>query len=192
MSLLFISFFGFVALLLGLFLWAIRKPRHTHRKPEISDFFEDAGKPHISSLPQIRQALSAADNAYLESKGGGKLAKRVQRERKTVVLAYLTALQDDFERLLQQAKLVAALSPEVVAMHEFERMRLSLEFSLRCTTIRARILFGAPPVVQLSGLSDVVSGLTVRIESAMRGLAERAAAATEIPSPLDHRSIDSI
>ena len=192
MSPLFLSFFGLIALLFCLFAWSLRKSPKPEDKLNLTSFFEEDSRPHVSFMPQIRQALAAKDSAFLSQRAGSKLAKRLRRERKAIALAYLAALQDDFEELLRHAKLIAVLSPEVVAMHEFERIRLSLEFSLRCRWIHARILFGSAPALQLCSLSDVVSGLTVRIESAMRQLAERAAAAAELASALDGRRIDSI
>jgi hypothetical protein len=184
MSFLFLSFFGFVALLLGFFIWSLRKPSQPQEKISLSAVQESTSRPNINFLPQIRQALGPADTEFLEGKIGRKHARRVRRERKAIVLAYLSALQSDFEKLLRQVTLIAVLSPEVVAMHEFERIRLSLEFSLRCKLIRCRIHLGFAAIPELSSLSDFVSGLTVRIESAMRELAERAAT-NNLSSPLN-------
>jgi hypothetical protein len=192
MSILFITFFVFVALLFCVFVWSLRKPATRADKSGLTGLLKSTSRTHVNFMPQVRQALSAADHAFLVERSGNKLAKRVQRERKTITLSYLSALQGDFEKLLEEAKLIAVLSPEVVALHEFERIRLSLEFSLRYKWIRARTLFGWAPVPQLCSLGDFVSALTVRIESAMRELAEHAAAAAELASPLDRRGIDSI
>jgi hypothetical protein len=185
-----LSFVGFVTLLLGVFLWAMgRKRRHDSPK-NWGRLPEESGHRHVSYMPQIRQAMSGADKNFLLQKSGSKLARRVQGERRAIALRYVNALQSDFSKLVQQAKAIALLSPEVVAVHEFERVRLSLEFSIRCKTIRARILFGTTPLSQLSALSDLVSGLTVRIEAAMREIGERAAAASALASPLDGGGVD--
>ena len=191
MSPLFLSFFALIAVLLAFFVWSLRRPSLTEKKTRRPAFLDGNARPNITFLPQIRQALSPADELFLVKKVGSKLAKHIQRRRKAVALAYLEALHTDFDRLLQQAKLIAVLSPEVVAMHEFERVRLSLEFSLRCALIRARIALGAAPILELGSLSDVVSGITIRIESAMRQLAERAAVATDIASPLQGGGVGS-
>lgn len=190
MSLLFLSFFGFIALLLVFFIWALRKPAKPQQKNVPTAFQESTFRTHINFLPQIRQALSPSDKEFLNQRAGRRLAKRVRRERRAIALDYLAALQGDFERLLQQATMIAVISPEIVPMQEFERIRLSLEFSLHCKLIRARIILGFAPIPELSSLSDVVSSLTVRIESAMRELAERAA--TNLSSPLNRSGIDAI
>lgn len=52
----------------------------------------------------------------------------MRRERRKVALAYLSALRAEFERLLDTARIIAALSPEVVAGQEFERLILAVNF----------------------------------------------------------------
>jgi hypothetical protein len=190
LNLLFFSFFGLIALLLVFFIWSLRKPAKPQQKNEPTSVQESTSRPHINFLPQIRQALGPADKKFVDQRAGRRLAKRVHRERRAIALAYLTALQGDFEKLLRQATTIAVLSPKVVPMQEFERIRLTLEFSLRCKLIRARIILGFAPIPELSSLSDVVSSLTVRIESAMRELAERTA--TNLSSPLNRSGIDTI
>jgi protein involved in temperature-dependent protein secretion len=192
MSLLSFFFFAVAGLLLFVFVWSISRPSRGSEKirglrPQRND-----SRPHVGFMPQIRHALDSTDIDFVVRSAGKPLANRVRRERKRVTLSYLDALQGDFDKLLEQAKLIAVLSPEVVAMHEFERVRLSIEFSLRCRWIRTRLLFGSKPIMELGRLSDVVSGLAVRVEAAMRELAERAAAAAALASPIDRRGIDSI
>jgi hypothetical protein len=85
------------------------------------------------------------------------------------------------------AKIIARLSPEVAALHEFERIRLTAVFAWRYQMIRLQLLAGLMPIPQLDGLSDLVSGLSVRMEAAMKELGERAA---DLTSSLDGRGSD--
>ncbi len=77
------------------------------------------------------------------------------------------------------AKVIAVLSPEVAAVHEFERLCLTAKFAWQYEMIRWMLSAGFAKVPLLDGLSDLVSGLSVRTEAAMKELGERAAAAAE-------------
>jgi len=116
--------------------------------------------------------------------------RRVRHERRRDALAYLAALRGDFQSLLRMAKVIAALSPEVAAVHEFERLRLTSKFAWQYEMIRWKLLAGFATVPQLDGLSDLVSGLSVRMEAAMKELGERAAAAAELASSIYRRGLD--
>jgi hypothetical protein len=58
--------------------------------------------------------------------------------------------------------------------------------------IRWKLLTGLAPMAQLAGLSDLVSGLSVRMETAMNELGERAAAAAELASSINRRGLDVV
>jgi hypothetical protein len=116
----------------------------------------------------------------------------VRRERLRVALAYLAAVRGDFQSLLRTAKVFAVLSPEVAAVHELERLRLTAKFTWHYQMIRWKLLAGFAPVPQLHRLSNLVSGLSVRMEMAMRELGERAAAAAELASSVNRRGLDVV
>jgi hypothetical protein len=141
-------------------------------------------------LPQIHQALAQSDYDFLSRKVSGDVRRRVRRERVHVVLSYLAALREDFQSLLRMAKVIAVLSPEVAAAHEFERLRLTAEFNWRYQLTRYKLILGFAPLPQLDSLSNLVSGLSVRIEAAMKELGERAALAVELASSGDRRGVD--
>ena len=86
--------------------------------------------------------------------------------------------------------MIAALSPAVAAVQERERLDLTLRFFWRYEIIRLELLAGFAPLPQLSGLADVVSGLSVRMERVIKELGERAAMASELASTLDRRGVD--
>jgi hypothetical protein len=142
-------------------------------------------------LPQIRQALGKADAEYLAAVVSKAWQQRVARERRQIALAYLSELREEYRRLLKLATVIAALSPEVVAVRELERLRLTLEFSWRFEWIRLTLLAGLAPMAQIGALSDLLSGLSVRLEGAMKELGERAAFAAELASFADRRRTNS-
>lgn len=139
---------------------------------------------HATYLPQMRQALHAADFAFLRSRGSAELSRRVRGERKRMVLRYLQALRSDFDQLIRLARVIAVLSPEIAPAQEWERLRLTVWFSLNCSLLTVRLRSGFAITSQLNGLSIRVSDLAMRIETAMAELGERAALASELASTL--------
>ena len=185
-----ILFFGFVAALLLALGWALRRPQRHKRIQTEAASLEERGRRHITYLPQIRQAFAKSDYEFLSKNVPPNVLHRVRRERRGVAVAYLAALREDFQSLLRMARVIAVLSPELDAIHEFERLRLTAKFAWQYEMIRWRLLAGVAPVPQLNGLSDLVSGLSVRMEAAMKELGERAAIAAELASSMNRRGLD--
>jgi hypothetical protein len=183
-------FFGFVAiLLLGLGL-ALRGPRKQRKLEGGPRSLEERDQQHVSYLPQIRQALAPVDYEYLSKRAPREAQRRVRHERRKVARAYLAALRGDFQSLLRMARVIAVLSPEVAGVQELERLRLTAKFACQYQVIQWKLLVGFAPVSQLDGLSHVVSGLSVRMEAAMKELGERAAIAAELASSINRRGLD--
>ena len=134
---------------------------------------------HISHLPQVKQALSNSDFMYLKDQGYSALAKRIQKERRRIALRYLACLRVEFEKLLRLARMVAAMSPHVAVAQEIQGMRLNLEFSYHYYLIYFRLVTGVAPLQAIANLSDMVSALTVRMETAMSELGEQAVLGAE-------------
>jgi hypothetical protein len=174
-----------VALLL-LLVWALRGGRPSR---DASGRLEGGGESHVQYMPQIQQALSEEDRQYLMAKGGAHLLKAVERDRRKATGEFLGALQGEFHRLLRMASIVAALSPEVEPLQEFERLRLTAVFQCRLQLVRARLRMGSAPSRELGELSDVVSRLNVRMESALRILGERAALAADMLSAVERGDV---
>ena len=140
-------------------------------------------------------ALSAMPSRAASSRllgGGQRIERRIRRERLGVAFAYLAALREDFQSLLRIARVIAVLSPEVAAAHEFERLRLTTNFAWRYQMTRWKLLLGFTPLPQLDGLSELVSGLSVRMEAAIKDLGERAALAAEMASSINRRGVDLV
>jgi hypothetical protein len=184
--------FGLVAALLLLLAWTLRGPGKRAKSGVPPDALDEGAGDHVSFLPQIRQALAKADFDFLRQRASEKVQRRVRRERRDVALAYLAAVRGDFQSLLRMARVIAALSPEVAAVQEFERLRLTAKFAWQYQMISLKLLAGFATLPQLDGLSNLVSGLSVRMEAAMKELGERAALAAELASSLNRRGLDVV
>jgi len=185
-------FFGIVAVLLLVLGWALWKPPERGKLRGDPRSFDEDGRRHVTYLPQIRQALAKADFKFLRERASDKVQQRVRRERRGVALAYMDALRRDFQSLLRMARVIAVLSPEVAAVQEFERLRLTAKFSWQYQMIRWKLMAGFATLPQLDGLSNLVSGLSVRMEAAMKELGERAALAAELASSMNRRGLGAV
>jgi hypothetical protein len=179
--------FGAVGLLLVLLVWAVRSPRDV--RPALESI-EEPARQHVTYLGVIRQAMSEEDLKFLAARGPGRLVSRTHKERKRIAMLYLEDLRADFQRLLRLARVIAVLSPEIAASHEFERLRLSLRFSWRYRMVLLGLYANLLLLPQLSGLSQMVSELALRLESAMNELGDRATVAEELASTLHRRGLD--
>jgi hypothetical protein len=177
-----LAYTGTVVVLLLLLVWLSSSRSRKPAEKELSLRQEREWR-HISYLPQIKQALASSDYEFLSSRGPRGLAKRVKKERKRIAMKYLSALRTDFSRLLQFARVIAVMSPEVSIAQELQGFRLSLDFHFRYYLIYCRLLLGIAPLEALGSLSDMLSALTVRMEAAISELGERAALPTEMASP---------
>jgi hypothetical protein len=183
--------FGAVAVLLLLLCWVVRSPeRKSSGCSADPASLEESGRRHATYLPVIRQAMASSDFEFLASRAPNRLVRRTHRERQRITMLYLADLRADFEKLLQLARVIAVLSPEVGASHEFERLRLSLQFSWRYRLVVLGLYSGWLLLPQISGLSQIVSELAARLECAMEELGERAAVAAELASSLERRRLD--
>jgi hypothetical protein len=180
-----------VTLLLILLLWAVRAPRFNHQPDAIYLDSEEPARQHATYLGVIRQAMSAEDFAFLAARGPRRLANRAHKERQRIALLYLQNLRFDFEKLLRLARIIAVLSPEIPASREFERLRLTLRFSWRYRMVLLGLYTGHLLLPQLCSLSQLVSELSFRMESAMQDLGERATVAAELASTLNRSRLDT-
>jgi hypothetical protein len=179
-------FSGLAVLLLTALIWALRAPSRSSRGNFDLNALEQPNRRHATYLSLVRHAASSDDLAFLSKRGYAKLQSRLHRERRKVVLLYLDQLRCDFEQLTRTARAIAALSPSVGVRQEFQRAQLSFEFLARYYAIRLAFGWGFVPIAQLSQLSQVVSQLSIQMETSMKEFGERAAmAARTASSPLD-------
>jgi len=183
--------FGFAVLLMLLLAWVLRDPRELAQPDADLGNAEDLDQRHVTYFPQVRQAMAAEDSTFLSSRASQVLARRVQRERRKIALAYLACLRGDFLKLWRLARVIASMAPQVGAAQELERLQLGLAFSWRYEMIRVKFLLGFAPLPELGSLSEVVSRLSIRLETAMKDLGERTALTTKLASSLDGRGLNT-
>jgi hypothetical protein len=171
--------------LLVLLVLVLRDPRKLANPHDDSGIADQVGRRHVSYFPQVRRALASEDLAFLSSRGSREFTRRVRKERRKIGLAYLACLRLDFLKLWRLARVIASMSPKVGVGQELARLRLGLAFSMRYEVIRIKFFFGFAPLPELGFLSDVVSRLSFRLETAMSNLGERAALAAKLASSLD-------
>ncbi len=182
---------GFAVILLVLLGWGLRDPRKLPQPDADLCCAEDLDLRHVAFFPQIRQALTEQDSVYLASRGMHALSRRVRKERRQIALAYLACLRADFLKLWRLARVIASMSPKVGFGQELERLQLGLVFSVHYQMIRFKFLCGFAPLPELGSLSEVVSSLSIRMDTAMKDLGERAALAAKLASSLDGRGLDT-
>jgi hypothetical protein len=174
-----------------LLAWVLRDPRELEQPDADLGNAEDLDQRHVTYFPQVRQAMAAEDSTFLSSRASQVLARRVQRERRKIALAYLACLRGDFLKLWRLARVIASMAPQVGAAQELERLQLGLAFSWRYEMVRMKFLLGFAPLPELGSLSGVVSRLSIRLETAMKEVGERAALAARLASSLDGHGLDT-
>jgi hypothetical protein len=188
----FYFFLVIIALLLLVFVWSLRTPKGHAVLASPPAIPQDFQASHVTHLPQIRRALAAADYEFAAKRISTEALRRMRRERRHVALAYLAALRMEFDRLLRIARIIAALSPEVAAGQELDRVILTVNFLWRYRLIRMSVWAGFAPLPQVDGLSNLISGFRVRLEGAMKEMGERAAMVAEMVSSSDRRHIHPV
>lgn len=193
MNFAFYFFFIIIAVLFLVFVWSLRNPKKYAPSGEASSAIpQNLQGSHVSYLPQIQRALTPTDFEFASTRISRAALRRMRRERRQVTLAYLSALRAELDKLLHTAKVIAALSPQVAAGQELERVLLMAKFLWRYRMIRMSVWAGFAPLPQLSALSNLLSGYSVRLEEAMKELGERAALVAEVVSSPDRRRVHPV
>jgi hypothetical protein len=115
------------------------------------------------------------------------LRQRIRTERTQIAIRYLNRLESDYETLLEASRILAVMSPEVVAMQEFERLCLSVRFAKNCFLVRIRLRAGLAPWKGFARISDMATTMSFRMESATSQIGLQAALAGDRPSFMDER-----
>lgn len=193
MNLTFYFFLAIIGFLLVLFVWSLRGPRKFVSSADLpSTILQNIQGSHVSHLPQISRALAPADSEFASERIPRQALRKMRRERRQVALAYLSALRAELDQLLRFARVIAALSPQVAAGQELERVLLTLNFLWRYRMIRLGVRAGFAPLPQLRDLSNLLSGYSVRLEEAMKEMGERAALVAGMVSSPDRRRIHPV
>ena len=186
MNITFILFILLAVLLIAALVWAVRPPKR--KLVSISEVLAALSEEHhYSRLPQILQALQPEDTAFLRARGFAPLRRKIRSERGRIALLYLDCLQEEYMKLLEASGVVAAMSPELIALDEAKRFRLNLRFALGCRYLRWRLRLGLEPWRGFRLLSEMASGMALRLEGATSQIGERAAWSLEFSSILKDR-----
>jgi hypothetical protein len=167
-----------LAVLVLLLLWLLRPQSHrgTPTLPRTLDQgVEELLPRHYRYFPQIRQALSAADQNYLRERASPKLAEKARRERRAIAKQFLAALREDFTNLNRLARIIASLSPVISREQETERLILSLKFRLLYAWVWLRLSAGNASLPQFEHLTGLVGQLSARLEQAMTAISAMSA-----------------
>jgi len=117
MSITIFLFILLAVILIAALAWAVRPPKH--KLVSIDEVLAALTEEHhYSRFSQIQQALNPEDTEFLRDRGFGSLLGRIRSERGRVALLYLDCLQDEYEKLLEASRVVAAMAPGLVAMDE--------------------------------------------------------------------------
>jgi hypothetical protein len=168
-------FSGVAVLLLLVLLWLARETRRsgTLRAEGTKLALEELFPLHCQHFPQVLQALSSSDAEYLHFRVSCLTRRRVLAERRAVARKFLAGLREDFQRLDQLGRTIAALSPQVEYAGEAGRLRQLLRFELLYRLIQLRLAFGGISVPALRRLADLVGAHAAELGAAMAQLEER-------------------
>ena len=188
MSITIFLFILLAVILIAALAWAVRPPKH--KLVSIDEVLAALTEEHhYSRFSQIQQALNPEDTEFLRDRGFGSLLGRIRSERGRVALLYLDCLQDEYEKLLEASRVVAAMAPGLVAMDEAERFKLNLRFALGCRYMRWKLRLGLQPWRGFARLPEMAGGMALRLEVATSQIGERTALSFDLSSIGKERDI---
>lgn len=168
----------FALVLVVLLFWALRpSARGPRPAPDVFEALRQSR--HSSRMSHILQALEPHDTEYLRSAGQTALMHTIRRQRRVIALSYLQQLQEEFEMLLEISRVLAVMSPEVIAMEEMERWKLSLAFAANCAFLKWKLRLGLQPFSGFTLLSNMATSFARRLEAATTRIAEAAVRSAE-------------
>lgn len=183
MSLPVISLVLFAILLVGLLSWALRPSARGPRSP--LDAFEALQQSrHSSRMSHILQALQPQDTDYLRGAGQEAMMHAIRRQRRVIAVSYLQQLREEFDLLLEISRVLAVMSPELMAMEEMERWKLSLSFAANCAFLKWKLRLGLEPFSDFTLLSNMATSFAHRLEAATSHIAESAVRSAQSSNPL--------
>ncbi len=161
--------------LFGLLFWLLFRPLPQGRNA--AEFaarleLEELFPLHCRHFPQIRRALSSEDEVFLQRRSSRRTYESWLANRRRAVRSFLAGLRQDFVRLEQLARAVAALSPQVNRAREMEQFWLSLRFRMLYRLVALRIQIGSIPLPEMTRLTQLVGSFAARIEAGIAALEE--------------------
>jgi len=160
-------FVVFVALLLGLLAWALRRPSRRPPALPASASLDELGPIHCQHFLIFQQVFAAGDRKYLARHASRRLCRRVRAERRHVAKQFLAGLGEDFARLNHLAVIVARLSPKVERRAEWRRFRLVARFQLLYAFVWLDLALGGSAVREIVQLTRLIGSTSSRLEAAI-------------------------
>ena len=142
-------------------MWALF-PRSQSRQgasqqPKIDDFLPI----HHRGFEDVDRRLSEYD----------ALLRRIQSERREVVLQYLESLRNDFLRVDQLLNRAAKFLPELTLDGESERFWIGVKFRFQYRLARLQMALGLVPISRLRALTQKVRILATWADKALAEIA---------------------
>jgi hypothetical protein len=148
--------------------WAALKPLPEEMAGRHQDRMEDLLALHAQHFPQLRQALATLDAGYMRRKASGEIERHLRRERRRIVVSFLSGLAEDFGRLERLMKVVRDMSPAEPWMHRIQpagrRFRFRVNYRIASLQIHSARLQSTN---RLARLTELVGNLSVQIEAGM-------------------------
>jgi len=169
---------GIALVLIALLYWLLFRPSPTVRSAaEVAEGLEleELFPLHCRHFPQIHQAFSRDDDVFMRRRASRPAYESWRANRRRVLRLFLVGLNQDFGRLAQLARAVAALSPEVSRTREFEQLWLILRFRLLYHVVALRARAGRNPLPQMTRLAELVGSFAAQVDAGMAALEKRSA-----------------
>jgi hypothetical protein len=132
---------------------------------------------HCRYFPQIRQAFSERDEAYLKRRASAVALRDWREARRRVMREFLEGLYDDFVRLNRSARAVSRMAPQLDNLHEAQLFWMGVRFRLVYRLALLELSAGYRPVNDFLRLAEIVGELGSTLERAASALAEDSALA---------------
>jgi hypothetical protein len=154
-------------LMLGAAAALLRQPRAmpratVSRSRESDEFFPV----HCQFFPQMQQALSAENDAFLSSRASRALRARWRAARRRAARLFLAGLREDIARLNRLARTLARMSPKLTARQEAGLLWLNVRFQMVYGLALVQIALGRPAAAALRELAGLVAGFGGRLQQA--------------------------
>jgi hypothetical protein len=162
----------FIALLIPLILlglaWILGSPLEQEISLHPVGTIEDLLPLHSRHFPQLRQSLDPGDAHYIRRRVSQEVERFWCDARRQIVRDYLTGLAGDYARVLQLARIVDSLSPNLLKRTLVKRYWLALRFRFLYRAISVCMTGGGPAALPwIARLTDYVGSLSALEESAM-------------------------
>ena len=127
---------------------------------------------HCRYFPQLRQAFSNHDDAYLRGKASPAALRAWRKARRRAMRNFLAGLYNDFAQLNRTARAVARMAPHLDRLREAELFWLGLRFRLVYRVAVMELTLGVRPAQQVLQLAEMIGGLGSALERLTSALAE--------------------